>query len=143
MYILAVVFVIAICCVTFFIARSLSSKKSTPKQVDSRDTAAATTAAAVSPGKKASDLTIFLDPGHGGNEAGSRNDTVTEKEVNLQITKRIQTILESQGFQVVSSREDDTAISLEDRLKAAKKAKADLLVSIHRYGNQRHADLLQ
>lgn len=130
MYILAVVFVVAICCVTFFIARSLSSKKSTPKQVDS-PSAAATTAAAGSPGKKASDLTIFLDPGHGGNEAGSRNDTVTEKEVNLQITKRIQTILESQGFQVVSSRKDDTAISLENRLKAAKKAKADLLVSIH------------
>lgn len=78
-----------------------------------------------------STYTICLDAGHGGNDWGARGNDALEKDINLAIAEKTQYYLESCGYQVVLTRSDDSVINLETRLKTAKKAKADALISIH------------
>src|SRR5699024_10645647 len=47
----------------------------------------------VSPGH-----TVFLDAGHGGNDPGATNNGLQEKNLTLDITKRIKKLLENNGF---------------------------------------------
>lgn len=82
-------------------------------------------------GKK---YTILVDPGHGGNDKGTMNKskTVFEKDLTLQIAKRVANKLSQQNdVQVIISRTDDKYISLEDRAILANEQKVDALISIH------------
>lgn len=77
---------------------------------------------------------IVLDPGHGGHDFGtsSPNGDLHEKELVLDVAKRLGTILEDRlGSEVVYTRTDDTFIPLEKRTEFANAQKADLFVSIH------------
>lgn len=76
-------------------------------------------------------ISVILDPGHGGNDPGMVLDTVYEKDVNLQITEKLQNLLTDWGCSVFMTREDDSYISLEDRVDLTRKQKADLFLSIH------------
>lgn len=78
-----------------------------------------------------STYTICLDAGHGGNDWGARGNDAKEKDINLAIAEKTRYYLESSGYQVVLTRSDDSVVDLETRLKSAKKAKADVLISIH------------
>ncbi len=86
--------------------------------------------------------TICLDAGHGGSDPGAINRGlgVSEKQVTLDITKRLARILESQGWNVIMTRKDDRDVSyagssakeeLGARAQVANGYKADLFVSIH------------
>jgi len=78
--------------------------------------------------------TVFIDPGHGGNDKGTESKTSNryEKDLNLQIAKKLANKLSKQkDIQVVVSRTDDTYISLKDRAILANNSSADVLVSIH------------
>ncbi|NMS91220.1 N-acetylmuramoyl-L-alanine amidase [Clostridioides difficile] len=78
--------------------------------------------------------TVFIDPGHGGNDKGTQSKTSNryEKDLNLQISKKLANKLAKQkDIQVVVSRTDDTYVSLMDRVNLAKNSSADVLVSIH------------
>jgi len=76
---------------------------------------------------------VVVDPGHGGTETGTRNETlgVFEKELNLDVAIRVRDLLENEGVSVVMTRYDDRVVSLEDRLKIANRAKPALFASIH------------
>ena len=74
---------------------------------------------------------IVIDAGHGGTDPGSVKQGIQEKDINLQITQKLQKRLEAKGYKVVMTRTDDTAISLSNRAKLANQSKGDLLVSIH------------
>jgi N-acetylmuramoyl-L-alanine amidase len=76
---------------------------------------------------------VVIDPGHGGTETGTRNETlgVFEKELNLDVAIRVRYLLEDEGVNVVMTRYDDRVVSLEDRLKIANRAKPALFASIH------------
>lgn len=74
---------------------------------------------------------VFLDAGHGGNEAGARSGDIYEKDINLQIVKKVKTVLEKDGCQVFLSRDSDTSVELEDRVTIAEKCGADVFVSVH------------
>lgn len=75
---------------------------------------------------------IVLDPGHGGNDPGAVISDLSEKHLNLDIAKRLQTLLEADGrFEVIMTRNSDVFIALLDRAYIANKNKADLFVSIH------------
>ncbi len=66
----------------------------------------------VSPGRKV----ICLDPGHGYDDPGTVSDylkNTSEKEIVLDICFRIREILESRGYQVIMTRENDTKPSGE------------------------------
>jgi len=75
---------------------------------------------------------IVLDPGHGGNDPGAVISDLSEKYLNLDIAKRLQKLLDTDGrFEVIMTRATDVFIPLVDRAYIANKNKADLFVSIH------------
>lgn len=80
---------------------------------------------------KGETFVIALDPGHGGEDTGMTNGEAVEKEIDLKICSKLKIMLESQGYQVVLTREDDTRLSKEERVSLANESDADLLVSVH------------
>lgn len=75
---------------------------------------------------------IVLDPGHGGEDEGCMREEALEKEINLGIALRAAEKLREMGFDVVLTREDnDTGLTLEERVAIAEETKADIYVSIH------------
>jgi N-acetylmuramoyl-L-alanine amidase len=74
---------------------------------------------------------VVLDAGHGGSDPGAIADKVIEKDVTLDIGRRLRTLLEKEGFEVVFTRSDDRTIALRDRAVAANASKSDIFVSIH------------
>lgn len=75
---------------------------------------------------------IVVDAGHGGKDPGaiSRNGTY-EKDIVIDIARRLRTALQERGFKVTMTRDRDEFISLEERTAIATRAKADLFVSVH------------
>ena len=77
-------------------------------------------------------ITVVLDPGHGGEDPGAVGRRgIHEKEVVLDIARRVHRQLRGCGAEVRLTRERDTAISLSARTSQAKTWGADLYVSIH------------
>ena len=75
---------------------------------------------------------IVIDPGHGGNDPGSIGLRGTkEKDITLKTAKNIQKKLEEKGMTVILTRQDDTFVSLKDRVAIAQNKSADLFLSIH------------
>lgn len=81
---------------------------------------------------------ILIDPGHGGIDGGAQSKNGTsEKDINLEISKRLKDRLEKEGYKVYMTREDDKEISpkkvkdLEARCKMKIDTKCDLFISIH------------
>lgn len=78
------------------------------------------------------DLTITIDPGHGGSELGAIGCLGDkEKDINLKIAEELKNILCIMGANVLMTRECDGYISLEDRIKIAKENDSNIFVSIH------------
>ena len=79
---------------------------------------------------------IVVDAGHGGEDEGCARDGVCEKDINLAIAKLVQGRLNGLGYQVIMTREDDSYITKEDRVKLANESKADLYISIHQNASE-------
>lgn len=87
---------------------------------------------AVKTPSKKGPLTVLLDPGHGGPDTGARGRRGTlEKNINLDIARRVQGQLQAHGIQVLMTRNTDRFITLPCRISIEKKFKPDLFVSIH------------
>lgn len=82
--------------------------------------------------------TIVLDPGHGGRDPGAiARDGTREKDVTLQVAKRLRKLIEQElGLQVVMTRDRDTYISLDDRTSKANAVQGKLFVSLHCNANR-------
>jgi N-acetylmuramoyl-L-alanine amidase len=82
---------------------------------------------------EARDIIIAIDPGHGGRDPGSSGAGGTlEKNVVLSVAKKLrQVLLEYEGVQVIMTRDSDELIDLRERIKIARDANADILVSLH------------
>jgi N-acetylmuramoyl-L-alanine amidase len=75
---------------------------------------------------------IVLDPGHGGKDPGAIAFGLKEKDIVLDVAKRLSPILKKElGCEVVLTRKDDTFISLEERTALANTNNADLFISLH------------
>jgi len=75
---------------------------------------------------------IVIDPGHGGHDTGTIGPNgLLEKDLVLDVAKRLGKQLERLGAEVVYTRNDDTFIPLETRTAIANQERADLFVSIH------------
>lgn len=81
--------------------------------------------------KEPQEIVVAIDPGHGGKDNGCVRRGVSEKEVNLKIAMKVKERLEEMGYQVVLTREEDEKISLTERVRVARRAHADIFVSIH------------
>ncbi|MGD9497713.1 MAG: N-acetylmuramoyl-L-alanine amidase [Armatimonadota bacterium] len=77
------------------------------------------------------DKRIVIDPGHGGRDSGARGRTLLEKEINLDVARRVAALLIQAGAQTVLTRESDVFVDLYDRPRLANRIGADLFVSIH------------
>jgi N-acetylmuramoyl-L-alanine amidase len=74
---------------------------------------------------------IVIDAGHGGKDNGASSRGLMEKDVTLDIGRRLRKILEQNGFQVVVTRPDDRTLKLNDRAQMANTSRSDIFVSIH------------
>ncbi len=75
---------------------------------------------------------IVLDPGHGGKDPGAMAFGLKEKDIVLDVAKKLAPILKKElGCEVVLTRKDDTFISLEERTALANTNNADLFISLH------------
>lgn len=80
---------------------------------------------------------IVIDPGHGGKDPGAIGRSgLREKDVCLDIAKRLKPILETSGFEVFLTRDYDTFIPLEKRAIFANQKNVDLFISIHANANR-------
>jgi N-acetylmuramoyl-L-alanine amidase len=77
--------------------------------------------------------TMVIDAGHGGEDTGARGPKGTlEKQITLEAARKLKTLVESRlGVRVVMTRDEDRAISLDERDAIANNSKADLFLSIH------------
>ena len=81
--------------------------------------------------------TVVIDPGHGGKDEGARSHGLVEKQITLDLAKRVDKRLRVFGFPTVLTRTDDTFVSLPDRAAIGNRTDDSLFVSLH--FNQNHA----
>ncbi len=74
---------------------------------------------------------IVIDAGHGGHDSGAVGGGKKEKDVVLQIAKRLEKQLKKRGHPVYMTRRKDHFLKLPQRTKIADKKKAVLFISIH------------
>jgi len=80
---------------------------------------------------------VVIDAGHGGTDPGTIGKRgLREKYVNLDIAKRLSSLLKSEGLEVVLTRSTDTFIPLARRVTIANNSHADLFISIHANANR-------
>lgn len=78
------------------------------------------------------DVSILVDPGHGGAEPGASGPNgYPEKDVNLVISKLLQQELLARGATVHMSRETDVDVSLRERMDLIAELKPTIALSIH------------
>ena len=76
--------------------------------------------------------TIVIDAGHGGKDPGAVGPTgLKEKDVTLDIAKRLKQILQKHAVRVILTRDRDEFVSLQRRVSVANSSGVDLFVSIH------------
>lgn len=93
-----------------------------------------------------SNKTIVLDAGHGTPDEGAESSNgITEASINLNITRKVQTLLEQSGCNVILTRSDENGIydldsktlrekkvsDIKNRVKIGNESSADAFVSIH------------
>lgn len=74
---------------------------------------------------------VVIDAGHGGSDCGALRNGINEKDITLDIAKRVQTQLEKKGYVVAMTRTDDSYISLQDRVDYSELFNPDIFISIH------------
>jgi N-acetylmuramoyl-L-alanine amidase len=75
---------------------------------------------------------IVIDPGHGGHDPGALGAESREKDLNLAAARVLKARLERSGrYRVVMTRNDDIYVPLETRVQIARRANADLFISLH------------
>lgn len=75
---------------------------------------------------------ICLDPGHGGVDPGAIGQAGTrEADINLAVVMKLKMELAERGIPAVTTRDNDTFVSLQDRVMKANHAGAMAFVSVH------------
>jgi len=90
-----------------------------------------------SPPTNENEFIVVIDPGHGGKDPGAIGKNKTkEKDITLDIARRVKTILTSKGIKTYMTRETDRFIPLGERVKIANQKKASVFLSIHCNGSK-------
>ena len=76
--------------------------------------------------------TVVIDAGHGGDDHGAEGPSgLLEKDLVLDVARRLRRQLESDGLRVVMTRDRDVYVPLQERADTANHAHGDLFLSIH------------
>ena len=75
---------------------------------------------------------VVIDAAHGGDDTGAHlSSGQLEKTANLALSVRLRSLLTARGFQVVTTREDDSSIDLNRRAEIANHANAAVCITLH------------
>lgn len=74
---------------------------------------------------------VVIDAGHGGTDCGAIRNGINEKDITLDVSKRVESLLKKQGYQVTMTRTNDIYVSLADRVSISEANAPDIFVSIH------------
>lgn len=74
---------------------------------------------------------VVIDAGHGGTDYGAIRNGINEKDITLDVAKRIEKLLKKQGYQVTMTRANDIYVSLQDRVAISESVAPDIFVSVH------------
>ncbi|MGM9400912.1 N-acetylmuramoyl-L-alanine amidase [Aliiroseovarius sp. KMU-71] len=78
------------------------------------------------------EVTVVLDPGHGGIDPGAERDGVVEAHLMMSFARELkEELLRAGGFNVVLTRDRDEFVPLEERVSIARRAGADVFLSLH------------
>lgn len=79
--------------------------------------------------------TVILDPGHGGSDGGAvavlDGVEIVEKDIDVEVTDMVKSLLERQNIEVLLTRDEDVDMDLKDRTRFANESGGDLFVSLH------------
>jgi N-acetylmuramoyl-L-alanine amidase len=77
--------------------------------------------------------TIVIDPGHGGDDSGTKSvlGNRYERDYTLDWAQRLSGLLATNGWQVFLTRSNDVHISLSNRVAFAEERKAGIFLSLH------------
>jgi N-acetylmuramoyl-L-alanine amidase len=110
-------------------AKPIKNAKAEPKDVPVQQLATMISAPKEAPAAK---RVIVIDAGHGGKDPGAVGKGAVEKDVTLASARALKAQLEKSGrYRVVLTREKDVFVPLEQRVRIARKAGADLFISLH------------
>lgn len=77
-------------------------------------------------------LVVVLDPGHGGIDPGADRGGVVEADLMLTFARELkEVLLRSGNLDVVLTRDGDYFVPLEERVSIARRAGADVFLSLH------------
>ena len=77
-------------------------------------------------------MKLYLDAGHGDKDSGASGNGLLEKNLNLEITKRIKKLLgDYSNVEVMTTRDTDIFLTLSERTDKANKWGADAFLSVH------------
>ncbi len=82
-------------------------------------------------GPDRSDILVVVDAGHGGHDSGAVAGGKQEKDIVLQITKRVQKEFKRKGYRVYLTRGSDRFLKLGQRTRIADHKDAKVFISIH------------
>jgi len=75
---------------------------------------------------------VVIDAGHGGQDPGAQSGKHQEKNITLEAAEALKSRLERGGrYKVVMTRSTDVYVPLEQRVQIARRAGADLFISLH------------
>jgi N-acetylmuramoyl-L-alanine amidase len=74
---------------------------------------------------------VVMCPGHGGSDPGSVGNGLKEKDLTLDISKRVATFLTDKGVNVVLTRDGDETVSIEERIRRCNETNTACYVMVH------------
>lgn len=74
---------------------------------------------------------VIVDAGHGGHDGGAVSHGIVEKDLALDLARRLQRELEGAGLRVHMTRNSDVFLPLEERAAQAARHAAAAFVSVH------------
>jgi N-acetylmuramoyl-L-alanine amidase len=74
---------------------------------------------------------VVLDPGHGGQDSGAMCGGMMEKDLTLDVARRVDRLLDSEGVATLMTRLGDSYVSLADRAAFGNRVKESIFISIH------------
>ena len=113
--------------------RSLKVKiKESKKKVAQTQTPSIILNPIITPSSSGGKKKVVIDAGHGGSDVGAvGGDDTYEKDITLDVAKKVEDLLKDKGFLVLMTRPDDSYVSLQDRVAKSENFQPDIFVSIH------------
>ena len=74
---------------------------------------------------------VVIDVSHGGHDSGTTINGFNEKEIALNIARKIKGLNTNANIEIILTRDDDEFLSLKDRAAQINKLQPDMVISLH------------